>query len=206
MKFTKILATILWGCGLAACSGNTPQPTGEEDVAQETKDKDEQGIISLRERKGNGLHSIANTKLEYSFTLKADKKLSVVVNRMEERFYDNRAKVVITTPNGKKTEVSITKENLRQYIPEQIYGTSGLIGFCFNQERKQDNTGLYFIATIGDPDETADISYALELVMKADGTYQVHELKDKETYPIKRGMTIDPNEPFDEIDAEKESI
>lgn len=179
-----------------ACSRNAG---GAESTDGEKSDSLVSHVSCLPEKDGKGSHVVGSNKLSYEYHFVNDKSLPVVVNTMEYQYYDNR--VNLTIGDGKRQDVRLTftKNTFRDYVPEKFLKKSGLIGFCYNYDKENDRSAVFFIATIGDPDLSTDMSYALEVRVMSDGTYSVSELKDRDTLPVKEGMTVDPNAEHDAL-------
>ena len=82
---------------------------------------------------------------------------------------------------------------LKNYIYGVALGALSLtFASCYNADKEHATDAVYFIATIGDPDTSADSSYAIEVRINASGDISYNILQDRETLPVNNGMTIDP--------------
>ena len=80
-------------------------------------------------------------------------------------------------------------------VPADFLKSSTLVGVNYNfTKRDEDRSALYFIVTVGDPDETSDMVYPLELKVATDGSFSIKKAENLETAPISTGLNIDPSE------------
>ena len=191
MKLANLLTATFLFIALAACSGgNTTQQQDEE--SSTTDSIIPIGINSLYEYSDSGKHVAGGTTYNYKFSFKNDSTLPVVKNALDYQFYDNKVTFRLTKAGQTVITRTFTKADFKSLVPESFYKTSALIGFCYNADKEHATDAVYFIATIGDPDTSADSSYAIEVRINASGDISYNILQDRETLPVNNGMTIDP--------------
>ena len=191
MKSANLIAASILFFTLAACSGgNATQPQEEDNTTDSIIPT---SINSLYEYGDSGKHVAGSTTYNYSFQFKNDKTLPVVKNPLDYQFYDNKVILRLTRGIQDIIKHTFTKSDFKSLVPESFYATSALIGFCYNVDKDNTKDAVYFIATIGDPDMTADSSYAIEIRINPSGDISYSILQDRETLPVNNGMTIDPD-------------
>lgn len=190
MKLANLITACLFIAAFASCKGGST--TKETNDISTVDSITPTGINALYEYGDSGKHTAGNASYTYKFQFKNDKSLPVVVNPMGYQYYDNKA--VLTLKRGGQTVLSksFTKADFKSLIPENVYNNYALIGFCYNIDKEDAKDAVYFIATVGDPDTSADTSYVIEIRINAAGDFSYSILQDKETLPVANGMTIDP--------------
>ena len=117
----------------------------------------------------------------------------LVRNTQGDEYRDGQ--VTLLVRQGERTVFSRTfrKEDFSQLVPSKFMDTSALVGFSYNYTKLDDHSALYFIATVGDPDETADIAYPVQVRITPAGTMTMEKATNLDTEPI-NPMTIDPSD------------
>ena len=179
------LACLFVGCG----TKQKEQPV--EKVAETTEPTN--GIIRLRE-----LHIADSIKVDgktynYQYDFISNDSMPVVRNTQGDEYRDGQ--VTLLVRQGERTVFSRTfrKEDFSQLVPSKFMDTSALVGFSYNYTKLDDHSALYFIATVGDPDETADIAYPVQVRITSAGTMTMEKATNLDTEPI-NPMTIDPSD------------
>lgn len=196
MKLANLITTGLIATAIAACTGNNSTGTVVEEAHVDSISPNK--INRLSEYDEAGKHTIGSSTYNYTYSFKSDTSLAVVINPLDYQYYDNKAKLTITQGGRNIVTKTFTKADFREYVPDAFYKTSALIGFCYNYDKEKSKDAIYFIATIGDPDISADTSYAIEIKVTSSGAITHDRLLDRETAPVNEGMTIDPAPEADE--------
>jgi len=195
MNFSKFIIAPLLLAFFASCSNSNQAEKVEGEEENDTIISN--AIQSIKERKGTIEHKLGGKKYICTFKLASDTTLKVVTNPMDYQYYDNKVTLEIKSDGKSVLNASFTKNYFKEGIPEKFFKTSGLIGFTYNYDKENDPSGIHFIATIGDPDESSDISCAFDIKITANGQISYEKLKDRDMMPIGQGMTIDPPEEHD---------
>lgn len=191
MKKTLPIAVLLASALLMGCGGSKEQKKQERIV--EEKDS-VTGITTLRELHMNDSIILGGQKYSYRYDFVHNDSMPVVRNPQGDDYYDNQVTLVIT--QGQRTILShtFTKHSFSSLVPQEFMKTSALVGFTYNYTKLDATDALYFIATVGDPDETADMSFPIQLRITPTGAVSMEKATDLDTEPINPGMTIDPSE------------
>ncbi len=181
---------------ITACNSNNKTNAVVEEASVDSINPN--AINSLSEYDNSGKHTIGNSTYQYTYSFKNDKSLDIVKNPLDYQYYDNKATLKITQGGRSIVNRTFTKADFKSMVPANFYKVSGLVGFCYNFDKEKNKDAVYFIATIGDPDQSADTTYAIEIKITSSGEISFDHLQDRDTAPINEGMTIDPNPDIDE--------
>ena len=192
MKTLKTAAIILLTLTAIACTGEKAPATPKrivEEVNSET------GIISLRDYSISDTIAIGGKIFNYTYTLEHVDTLPTLINPQGLEYHESRVSIKVTRGDEQIFNKKFLKNNFREIVPADFLKTSTMIGVNYNfTKRDEDRTALYFIVTVGDPDETSDMAFPLELKIAPDGTYSIKKAENLETAPISTGLNIDPKE------------
>lgn len=177
-------ALVMTGCK------KTTQPKPAERIVEEVDV--ETGIIELRALHKCDTLSIDGHTFIYTYDFGRNDSLPVVRNPQGLDYYDNDVHLTVTRDGAPLLDKTYTQASLRDYTPEAFHKNSALVGFTFNYAKADDHSALHFIITVGDPDETADMVYPMELKVNLNGSVEISKAANLETEPVRRGMTIDP--------------
>jgi len=191
MKKTHTILTALATALLTACGGPKEQKAGERTV--EATDP-ETGITDLRELHVQDSVRLGGHTYRYRYDFVPNDSMPVVRNPQGDDYHDNQVTLVVT--QGQRTIVSrtFTKHDFSDLMPHDFISASALVGFTYNYTKADATDALYFIATVGDPDETADISFPVQLKITPTGAITHEKATGLDTEPISPGLTIDPSD------------
>lgn len=192
MNFNKIIPLFALALTMAACGNSPKQQENENTLNVEIKDE-KTGITSLTPFTQSDTITINGKQYNYTYEFAPVDSLPHVINSQNNEYLDNMVKLTICQGETKVTEKTFLKSSFKSYIPEELWKESGLVGFSYNLVRKERNA-FYFIATIGDPDLTADVSYPLEIRITTDGGMSISKAENLDTEPLHNGMTIDASD------------
>lgn len=196
MKLANLITMGLIATAITACNSNNKTSAVVDEVSVDTINPN--AINSLSEYDNSGKHTIGNSTFQYTYSFKNDKSLDIVKNPLDYQYYDNKATLTITQGGRSIVNRTFTKEDFKSKVPANFYKVSGLVGFCYNFDKENNKDAIYFIATIGDPDQSADTTCAIEIKITSSGVISFDLLQDRDTAPINEGMTVDPNPDQDE--------
>lgn len=192
MKTLKTAAIILLTFAATACTGEK-SPTLPKRIVEEVNT--ETGIISLRDYSISDTIAIGGKIFNYTYTLEHVDTLPILINPQGLEYHESRVSIKVTRGDEQIFNKKFLKNNFREIVPADFLKTSTMIGVNYNfTKRDEDRTALYFIVTVGDPDETSDMAFPLELKIAPDGTYSIKKAENLETAPISTGLNIDPKE------------
>ena len=164
--FTTIIASTLL---LGSCAGNTSQPDENDSTAVVSKASGKPEVMN--EYRNEGDVEVGGEKFHWEFSFDNDRQLPVVTTDDGLRYYDNHVVLVITQGQATVYEHTFTKEAFRDLIPEADYRRSVLAGFNFNYMQEDRHDRFYFIAVVGDPDETVGLEHSVAINIDRSGAY-----------------------------------
>ena len=90
----------------------------------------------------------------YNVTIRRypDKSLPLVVDELEQRFYDNSVDIKIVRDQAEFMTRKVTKDDFRKYLSESDYKSGALMGMNCDTARCDAHT-LYFTAQVGQAGE-----------------------------------------------------
>lgn len=190
MKTLKILSFSFLAFSVFACGGKeeSQQSTGEGEVQNE-----ETSINSLDDKVFSDTVTIGGKLYKYTCTLEHIDSL-IVINPQGEEYVENRVKINVQQGETTIFDKVIDKSFYKDIVPSNLLRAYTMVGVSFNFTKlEEDRSALYFIVTAGDPDETANMDYPLELKVATDGTYSLKEAENLETMSLNPGLNIDPS-------------
>jgi len=193
MKQTAFLLAIMnIGLMFCACTGGTAEKN-KESIAKTTQ-TDRKAVNVMHEYNLDGTVEVGGSKYDYEFAFNNDKKLPIVITSEGLKYYDNHVKLYINKGSQTVYEHTFTKESFRNLIPEGDYKRSVLAGFNFNYIQEDKHDRFYFIAVVGDPDETSDISYSIGIAIDKNGGISTSIVTNTDIEPINSDLNKDPDE------------
>ncbi len=185
----KKILYLLCLAGMICSCNNSVKP--QQETAAEDSVTIENTIGKLREMHIQKEITLAGKKYKYRYDFACDESLPVVRNPQGDDYYDNKVTLRIEH-NGKEFfNRTFTKTDFSQIVPKNFMQSSALIGFTYNYTSDENSDALYFIATVGDPDESADMTFPIQLHISPDGNLKMEKAVNLDTEPI-NPMTLDP--------------
>lgn len=192
MKTLKTPLTALLALMAMACN-NEPKPATTERVVEDVDP--ETGIISLRDYNIDDTITIGGKLYSYSCTFEHVDSMPIVINPQGLEYHESRVSIAISRDETKIFDKTFYKNNFREFVPAEVLKNYTMVGVNYNfTKREEDHSAFYFIVTVGDPDETSDMAYPLELKVAPDGSFSIKKAENLETDPITPGLNIDPSE------------
>ena len=192
MKKTAIIISIAAISLLTSCFGNKTEKTSQDSIPTSAVSKD--AVNDMAEYSLSGEIEVEGTKYTYEFAFQNDPSLPVVTTAEGYRYHDNAVQLVISRGQETVYEHTLTKESFQSLIPAADYKRSVLAGFNFNYMQQDRHDRFYFIAVVGDPDETSDISYSVGIAIDRSGNVTTNIVETIDTEPINDNLNQDPNE------------
>ena len=191
MKTQKILTISLLAIFLVSCKGNQPQQPEErviENINPET------GVISLRDYTFSDTITIGGKLYDYTYSLEHVDSMPILINPQGLEYTESCVKISIKQDDTTIFDKIFYKSNFQDIVPNDFLKTSTMVGVNYNfTKREEDRSAFFFIVTVGDPDETSDMAYPLELKVATDGTYSIKQAENLETESLTPGLNIDPS-------------
>lgn len=192
MKTLKTTAFAMLATMAVACTGEKKPPVAER-IIEETDPTT--GITSLRDYKLSDTITVAGRLYHYTCTFEHVDSMPIVINPQGLEYHESRVRIDIRRDETSVFSKTFYKNNFREFVPADMLKSSTMVGVNYNFIRRdEDRSAFYFIVTVGDPDETSDMAYPLELKVATDGSYSFKKAENLETGPISKGLNIDPSE------------
>lgn len=192
MRKSSFAISIAAICLFIGCSGNKTAPTSQDTIV--VSPVSTTAINDMAEYNLEGQVEVEGVKYDYEFAFRNVTDLPVVTTSEGYRYHDNEVLLIIS--RGKETlyEHTFTKESFQSLIPAVDYKRSVLAGFNFNYMQQDKHDRFYFIAVVGDPDETSDISYSVGIAIDRNGGISTSIVETIDTEPINNDLNQDPDE------------
>lgn len=192
MKLSKIAFLPLAAALMMACHG-AQQPQPEERVVEYVDSAT--GIVTLRDYRITDTITINGKLYSYDYSLQHVDSMGVVINPQGLEYRESRVHVAVRRGEETIFDKTYYKNDFKAYVPDNELEMYTMVGVTYNDtKRGTDNSALYFIVTVGDPDETSDMAYPLELKVAADGSHTFSKARNLDTEPLRPGMNIDPSD------------
>lgn len=192
MKTLKIAVATLLVMMAMGCNNDKTPPKVQRVIEEQDP---ETGIISLRDYTINDTITIGGKLYHYSCSLEHVDSMPVLINPQGLEYHESRVNISIKNDNSTIFQKTFYKRNFHEQVPAAFLKTSTMVGVNYNvTKRDEDRSAFYFIVTVGDPDETSDMSYPLELKVTPDGSFSFKKAENLETGPLTNGLNIDPSE------------
>lgn len=156
---------------LALSSCKEKQEKTDEIIIEKVVDKPQNDAISSPEKNSSGSVKWVNgDTYRYSIKIAADDELQQVRNG-ETTYKDNSARLTILRSDGSEFfNSSFTKNSFTGLLSSDMKEHGSLIGFSFDHA---DESKLYFVASIGSPDESSEEFTLVQLIVDRMGTTTV---------------------------------
>ena len=192
MRKTTIAISIAAVCLFANCTGNKTASSSQDTIVTTTVSKN--AVNDMSEYSLDGKIEVEGTQYTYEFAFQNDPSQPVVTTAEGYKYHDNAVLLVIRRGQETVYEHTFTKESFQSLIPAADYKRSVLAGFNFNYMQQDRHDRFYFIAVVGDPDETSDISYSIGIAIDRNGGISTNIVETIDTEPINNDLNQDPNE------------
>ena len=135
----------------------------EEIVVDKVIEKPQSGPQKMNDdRVSSDITWISNARYSYTITRHSSENLPKVTNH-DDVYFDNTVDLVVKRADGTVFfEKTYSKENFAPALPKQVYDAGVLLGMSFE---KAENNKLYFVVSIGSPDESVEEFYYVQLII-----------------------------------------
>lgn len=141
-------------------------------------DKPQSKATSMTKKSSSGKATWAGNKYEYSIRRAADSSLEDVENH-DSLFHDNRIELTITRSDGSQFfSQTFTKSSFSGLLTRDAKEHGVFLSMAYD---KSDANHLYFVASIGSPDESYDDFTLVQLIIDRQGATTVASYTPPET-------------------------
>lgn len=190
MKLIKAAAFPLAAALMMACH-NEPKPQTDERVVEYVDSAT--GIISLRDYEISDTIKVNGKVYNYQYSLQHVDSMNVVINQQGLEYKESRVHILVRRDSAIIFDKTYFKNDFKEYVPAAELETYTMVGVNYNfTKRDEDRTALYFIVTVGDPDETSDMAYPMELKVMPDGSHSFSRAKNLDMESLNPGLNVDP--------------
>lgn len=188
---------ILWACSLLPLSMfiscNNSENKKQDIDSIWVKPQEQETITSLDPISYRNTSMLSGHRYTYEYKMESIDTLPIIINADGAKYYDNAVNLTIWRDDTVKIFHKVfLKKNFTDYVSNQYIQKSGLVGFSYNPIKEKDQTALYFLATIGDPDESAGVNFPIEIRISTEGSISMKKAEDIETEPLQKGLNEEP--------------
>lgn len=157
------------------------------------KPQEQETITALNPISYRNSRTIANLKYTYEYKMESNDTIPIIINADGAKYYDNTVTLTVWRDDTIQVFHKVfLKKTFADFVSSKDIQKCGLVGFSYNPIKDKDSTALYFIATIGDPDESAGVNFPIEISISTTGTISMKKAEDIETEPLQVGLNEDP--------------
>lgn len=192
----KTASIIIISClSLAVCScGGKPTAENENEQQSSSVAVAEDGASNMEEYNLSGTVEVDGMRYDYEFSFNNDPTLPVVTTAEGQKYHDNNVRLIISRGNETVYDHKFTKESFVNAVPAKDFKRSVLAGFNFNYMQQDKHDRFYFIAVVGDPDETSDISHSVGIAIDKSGTMSYSAVQSIDVESMDGSLNQDPDE------------
>lgn len=147
------------------------QESSDDIIIEKIIEKPQEGAISLPQKGTSGKVKWVNgDEYTYDISIASDSELPEVTID-GETYKDNNAKLTIKRKDGSEFfSGTFTKSSFTGLLSSTMKEHGVLVGFSFDHA---DESKLYFVASIGSPDESSEVFTLVQLIVDRMGTTSV---------------------------------
>lgn len=175
----------------ASCGGNTNTEKQEERVVEEHDSVT--GITTLRDYTIKDTVTINGRTYRYTCSLEHVDTMPTLINSQGSEYKESRVVINVRRDSTTIFKRAFYKKDFPDIVPSDLAKVSTVVGINYNFLKNDDHTALHFIITIGDPDETSDMSLPIELTIAPDGSSTAKKAENMETAPMSNDLNVDPS-------------
>lgn len=180
ITITAVLASVL--VTLASCGSKEAKKESQYEFIEGYENM--ATVNKMIERSFSGSTTVNGKKYTYSIEVRNADSLEHVFNSEGMEYIDNTARLIIRQDSATVLNHVFTKQSFASIVPKALYDKTGMSSLCYNKLKEDKTDAMYFIASVGDPDETADMFFPIEITVAADGTFTMAEATGLDTEPI----------------------
>lgn len=160
-------------CALAIAGSLSSCKNKQQDddiMVEKIIDKPQSKATSMATKTSEGTATWAGSKYAYTIRRGADTSLDDVENH-DSLFHDNRIELTITRSDGSQFfSQTFTKNSFSGLLRKDAKETGVFLSMAYD---KSDSNHLYFVASIGSPDESYDDFTLVQLIIDRQGVTSV---------------------------------
>lgn len=160
-------------CALAVAGSLSSCKNKQQDddiMVEKIIDKPQSKATSMAKKSTNGVATWAGSKYNFSIRRGADPSLDDVENH-DSLFHDNRIELTITRADGSQFfSQTFTKSSFSGLLNRDAKESGVFLSMAYD---KSDSNHLYFVASIGSPDESYDDFSLVQLIIDRQGNTSV---------------------------------
>ena len=177
----KIYTILSLSCALAIAGSLSSCKNKQQDddiMIEKIIDKPLSKATSMAKKSTSGTATWAGSKYNFSIRRAADASLDDVENH-DSLFHDNRIELTITRADGSQFfSQTFTKSSFSGLLHRDARESGVFLSMAYD---KSDSNHLYFVASIGSPDESYDDFTLVQLVIDRQGATTVAPYTPPET-------------------------
>lgn len=174
----------------ASCGDSKDKAQQEERTVAETDSAT--GITALRDYTLKDTVTIGGRVYRYTCSLQHVDTMPTLINSQGAEYKESRVVISVSRDSSQVFKKTYYKKDFSSIIPDELAKVSTVVGVNYNYLKSNDHTALHFIVTVGDPDETSDVSMPLEITVAPDGSSSVSKAENVETAPLSDGYNKEP--------------
>lgn len=178
---------------MTACTGKD-KDSNSDAMAMEPEGTSLSGINSMNDFNLDGQVEVDGRRYDYEFAFECDKSLPVVTTADGYEYYDNQVRLIVSLGQQVIVERTFRKDAFRSLIPASDYQKSVLAGFNYNYMKSDAHDRFYFVAVVGDPDESGDINHTVGIAIDRNGEMSMSLIRNVDTDSREGTLSIDPDE------------
>ena len=190
-KISQLAILALSAMMMVACAEKKEVPSPEREVEVEDPVT---GIMNLRDINIEDTVTVEGRVYRYACSMHSVDSLPAVINPQGVQYRECSVNISVARGEENVFKKTFVKKDFAAYVPEDFMKSSTLVGVNYNHIKADDHSALYFIITLGDPDETSELSCSFELKVASNGSYTIKKAQNIETAPISTGLNVDPKE------------
>lgn len=192
MKKSAIACVLALTFLLGSCD-HKPKPIQEEPQKEVNVGNLIEEVNALRERHITDSTVIGNTTYVYEYHFTNCDTMPKVRNTEGYYYYDNQLRLKVTKGSATIYERVFMKQDFAEFVPKDMLEKSLLVGFAFNPLNTTDPSALHFFITVGNPDETADEEFTMDMRITPSGSMTLEKAINLDTESLSPDMNINPS-------------
>ena len=150
-------------------------------------------VTSLRDYTLKDTMRVNGHIYHYTCSLEHVDSMPTLINAQGAEYKESRVCVSVKHDSTNIFQRTYYKKDFKKMVPKELFNVATLVGVNYNYLKSNDHSALHFIITVGDPDETSDLSFPLELTVSPDGSSTIKKAENIETGPISSNLNVEPD-------------
>ena len=128
--------------------------------------------------------TVKGSLLHFSYLLSPADSLPTVTSYTGQRYYDNSVNLMVKKDGETMFKKHFTKNSFKDCVPSKELKKLSLVGFNYYQAKRDDQSKLYFVAMIGDPDDNDENFYFCEILITDSGNTHIQKAKTEDFFTM----------------------